>query len=136
MLVAVFFGALLLLTDLFAVRHGGWSERAAAGVSSGGAVATLFVAWPDSARWHHVEPGLLVVDVVIFAAFIAIMIRSNHFWPMWTTSFQLLSIASQLGPAMSRMSNALAFALDEQIWSWLILIQILGASHARFRRRA
>ena len=39
--------------------------------------------------YAHVEGGALLVDLAVLAAFVAVALRSDRFWPLWVAGLQL-----------------------------------------------
>jgi hypothetical protein len=123
-LIQFLFAVLLATTCGLAVRLGGGSERAGALIIVSGALLTFLMERAAPIRWHGVERNIFLIDVAMLIAFMVLTIASHRFWPIWTTAFQLLTVASHLGPLFRPVHNAMSFAFDEQVWSWVILVQL------------
>jgi hypothetical protein len=133
MLTAVIFLALLIGTFAYAFRAGGRHEKEAAVISICAALLSLFAAHHGGRLWHGSENGILVVDLLTLVGFGWIMFRSNNFWPIWVTAFQLLTVIAHIGPKFRHGWIAGPFAAEEECWSWVILLQIVLATRLRQR---
>lgn len=131
--MAIFFSFLLLLiaSSFYALSRGGSSERAVAAIMMVATTLTPLAAHTGSRVWHDSENGIFAVDCATLGAFVAVMLRSSRFWPIWTTAFQLLSVAAHLGPLFRAQDIAIPYALEEQVWGWIILIHLAIVTRMR-----
>lgn len=76
-------------TCYFAVRRGGGPERAVAALIC---LATLASALVPKHRWDTVIELLLVIDVAMLIALIAVAMFADRFWPLYFAAVQLLTV--------------------------------------------
>jgi hypothetical protein len=132
-MMQLIFLLLLATATVFALLRGGPSERAAALIVLIAAVVSPLEAHDGSRLWHGTEVGILAVDGATLAAFVTIMLLSTRFWPIWAAAFQLLTVVSHVGPVLRVHRIAIPFALEEELWSWIILVQLIFVTHLRSR---
>ena len=116
------FWALLLVTCGYALWRGRSDERIVAGVCLLATIATRFAISPLSKRYSSLEPGLLVIDALVLAAFVAIALRSPRFWPLWVAGLQLTSSLSHLMKAIDADLLPRAYGAAAALWSYPILL--------------
>ena len=122
-MIPILFGLIMVATCGYALCCGDRSAKAVAATVILGATLSMFVI-RDSGRWQESELGILAIDVAMLLIFGAVMLRSDRFWPIWTTAAQLLTVLAHLGPVFRRADIAVPFAVSEQIWAWFILAQL------------
>ena len=136
MIMRILFWALLLVTVAYALWRGRRDERIAATVCLMATVATRFAISPLSERYSEVEIGLLLIDGAVLAAFIAIALRSQRFWPLWVAGLQLTNGLAHLMKVVEFDLLPRAYAAAAMFWSYPILLIILVGtwrSHQRSR---
>jgi hypothetical protein len=101
------FLALLLASSAYALAKGGRPERIAATTLLCGALMSLSAARPLQLRFHHLERGILAIDLVILGIFLWLSLRTTRFWPMWIAALLsaevLIHIALLLVPGPYRL---------------------------------
>lgn len=130
------FWSILLLICLYAFWRGRKYERLAAGVCLAASIATHFVIGPVPHRYSGIEYGLFGIDLAVLAAFVAIALRSDRFWPLWTAGLQLTISMSHVLKAVDLHLMARAYAAAAVFWSYPILFIIALASWRQHRRGA
>ena len=134
MLPRYFFWAILLGAFAYALWRGRSDERIAAGVCVLASIATRFAISPLSERYTGVEIGLLMIDGAVLAAFVAIALRSNRFWPLWIAGLQLTSSLSHLMKVIEVDLLPRAYAAAAVFWSYPILLIIIVGTWRTHRR--
>lgn len=117
------FVALLWGTFFFAIVKGGRSERVAAIIILAGVQLSHLVILPRSMRYHGVEAGVLIVDIVTFFAMFVLGLTSRKFWPMWITGMQGVTLLAHLSSALPDVVP-IAYAAAVQLWSWPMLVTL------------
>jgi hypothetical protein len=128
------FLALLVLACGYALWRGGSDERVVAATCLLATVATRFAISPLSVRYTSVEDGLLMIDLIMLAAFVAIALRSSRFWPLWVAALQLTNSMAHLMKAIEWDLLPVAYRAAAIFWSYPILL-ILAIGTWRGRRR-
>lgn len=137
MLPLPFYYALLALCLCFALVRGGRPERIGAAILVVGSVISLTLVWSRPDRHRAIETGVLLIDVVCFAAFTILALRADRFWPIWVSSLAGLGILGHagrwyLGPDIGRG----AYNISLVIWSYPILAVIAIGTFNHQRRTA
>jgi hypothetical protein len=128
------FRILLTLVAMYALLRGNRDERTAALILVVGVIATHLVISPVSHRFAGVETPVMTVDIVVFAAFLWLALRSDRFWPLWIAGLQLTTI---LGHVLKVADNGLfsrAYGAALMFWGYPILL-ILAVGTWRGARR-
>lgn len=133
MVFAILYDSLLVATCLLAAFYGGWEERGGAFTVLVATLLTVFTAGPVEYRYDLVSPRLTLIDASALACFVAVMLQSRKFWPLWATAMQLISVFANFAPLLEVHRWSLAYAIAEQMWAWLILGLIASVS-VRVRR--
>ena len=134
--VNLVFVVLLTACCLYAWWHGGPPERIAAAIF---AIASLlshiaYVASPQ--RFHSLEVGILLVDIVAFLAFLALALRANRFWTLWVTGLHGVGIVGHLAMQLSPHILPYAYRFVLSAWSYPMLALIaIGTWQHRKRVR-
>lgn len=134
MLPPYLFWSILLLTFGYALWRGRSDERTAATVCVAASVATRFAISPLGDRYSDLESGLLLIDLAVLAAFVAIALRSQRFWPLWISGLQLTNSLSHLMKAVNFDLMPRAYAAAAIFWSYPILLIILAGTWRGHRR--
>ncbi len=121
------FAALLFACFFYALAKGGWPERIGSLVLIVGSFLTLAVGSSLQQRFASVETGILIVDVGVLFAFLALALITDRYWPLWTTALQLLVVLAHLArwadPEMFRHGYGFILA----VWSYMqLLVMALG----------
>ncbi len=117
-----FFLALLLLTCGYALWRGRSDERIVASICLLATIATRFAISPLSGRYSGLEHGLLIIDLLMLAAFVAIALRSQRFWPLWVAGLQLTNSMAHLMKAIELDLLPVAYRAAAVFWSYPILL--------------
>lgn len=129
-----FFLALLVLTCGYALWRGRSDERIVAATCLLATLATRFAISPLSTRYSNIEVGLLVIDLVMLAIFVAIALYSDRFWPLWVAGLQLTNSMAHLMKAIELDLLPVAYRAAAVFWSYPILI-VLAVGTWRTHRR-
>jgi|SRR3954454_2704944 hypothetical protein len=135
MLPKQFYWAFLLLVCGYAFWRGRADERVAATVALAATVATHFAISPDRIRYSGEETGVMLVDLITFAAFTLIALRSSRFWPLWVAGLQLTTTMAHLLKAVHVELLPKAYAAALVFWSYPILIILAVGTWRSHQRR-
>ena len=115
--VAIFFGTLFLICT-YALIRGGVPERVGAGIFIAATILTALAATSARPGFHTVEVGILVVDVAMFGAFLALALRSTRYWPLWMTGLQAVQVAGHAARLVDPTMIPWAYAVAQGFWSY------------------
>lgn len=130
----IIFGPLLLAVCIYAWWRGGNDERIVAATCLAGTAATLIAISPLHRRYAGVEEGLMLVDLAVLLAFVAVALRSKRFWPLWIAGLQLTTSIGHLLKGIDHELLPRAYGAALQFWSYPILL-ILAVGTYRSHRR-
>lgn len=128
------FWAILIATCGYALWRGRSDERTVAAVCLLASIATRFAISPLQVRYASLESGLLVIDLLVLAAFIWIAVTSERFWPLWVAGLQLTNSVSHLMKFVDIDLVPRAYGAAAALWSYPILL-ILAIGTWRSQRR-
>jgi hypothetical protein len=118
----------------YAILKGGPPERVCACIMIAGSMLSFAALPVASGRYNDLEVGVLIVDLVMCAAFVGLALCSERFWPMWISSMQLVAAMSHFTPLLVHNPLPWAYAVAIQFWSWPMLIMLAWGT-ARHRGR-
>jgi hypothetical protein len=130
-----FFRVLLALVALYAFMRGSRDERHVCVVLVLGVIATHLAWSPVRQRFAGLETDVMLVDMVVFAGFLWVALRSNRFWPLWIAGLQLTTILGHLMKAIDLGLFPRAYGGALMFWSYPILA-ILAIGTWRTHRRS
>ena len=117
-----FFGVTTLLGSCaIAWKWGGLDERLAAG---GFFVATIATNIAARSNFGHTEPGILLIDVVLFFGLLVLALRSDRFWPMWAAAFQLVGTMFHFASMAETEDLAWAYYVALIFWTYPVFIAL------------
>ena len=130
------FWSILLFTCGYALWRGRSDERTSAVVCLLATLATQLVIPPPSDRYSFVDVELVLIDLGVLAAFVAVALRSDRFWPLWIAGLQLTISISHLLKAIDQELLPRAYAAAAVLWSYpILLIIVIGTWRNHQRRR-
>jgi hypothetical protein len=132
---AVLFDILLVVACLYALVRGGAPERLVALMLVAAFYASIRVTAPYPYGFHHVEVGLFLVDLALFAALYLLSLFSTRFWPIWMTAMQGLSLLAHV-MALTPQPSAFGYQALEEFWAIPQLILLIVATYRHRRRLA
>lgn len=129
------FRMLLAFVALYAFLRGRRDERHVGVIFVLGVLATHLVISPLRQRFSGVETDVMIVDIVVFAGFLWVALRSERFWPLWIAGLQLTAILGHVVKAVDIHLFARAYAAALVFWAWPMLL-ILAVGTWRSARRS
>ena len=133
-----FFRLLLALVALYVLLRGRRDERRIGTILVSGVIATHLVISPLSNRFATVETHVMIVDIVVFAGFLWVALRSDRFWPLWIAGLQLTTIFGHILKALDSGLFFKAYAASMVFWGYpIVLILAVGTwrNHRRWLHR-
>lgn len=130
----ILYWTLLALTCGYALVRGGQYERLVAIVCILASFATVAVNSPLNHMYVHVEGSALLVDMAVLAAFVAVALRSDRFWPLWVAGLQLTTSVAHFLKAIDPNLIPQAYGLAVRFWSYPILVILFVGAWRSHRR--
>jgi hypothetical protein len=126
MLIGLLFWMLTLLGCGYAVAAGAKDGRWACALLIGASVLSIPAAHIGH-RWNQTEYAILVVDAVLLLGLIALMLKSDRFFPIWMAGFQLASVATHFSTIIVPGFTPGVYRGLESVWALPItLSMVLG----------
>jgi len=135
MLRQIIFNGLLLGSCGYAWFRGRTDERIVAAVCIIASFASLALISSFKTLYSNVEYGVLAVDILTLAAFTAVALRSERFWPLWISGLQLTTAITHLLRLIDPTLLPIAYSAAARMWSYPILL-ILAVATWRGQRRS
>ena len=129
------FRLLLVAVILFALLRGGRDERIVALLCLAGVIGTELLLPPPDQRFAGMELGVMAVDLVLLAGFIAVALRSARFWPLWVAGLQLTAAMGHLLKGIDTDLLPHAYGAALTFWSYPILLILAVGTWRHYRRR-
>lgn len=134
MLFQILIGGFLAASCAVSWKWGGLDEKLAA---AGFVVATVASNLANTSHYGHTETGVLVIDVMLLVGLMVIALRSDRFWPMWATAFQIVAVTVHIASLTETGDFAPAYAVGLIFWSYPVIIALMVGTwmEARYRSR-
>jgi hypothetical protein len=118
---------LLDLCWIFTTLRGGTPERLGSTILALGSAATVAALSTPATVYMSMESGVFLVDVMCSAAFLALALRSNRYWPLWIAGLQLIGTTAHAVKLVYPDVIPRAYAFVTVFWSYpMLLLIVLG----------
>lgn len=124
----------VLVTLGLLVWRGGRDEWVGFGILILGSLLTPIV--EVRSRWTTTEVATLIVDLLVALALVRLAMRSDRFWPLWASAFQIATVLAHGFHAVQSKIAPQIYYFAESLWAYPVLIAIAIGAAARPRRRA
>ncbi|HYI63350.1 MAG TPA: hypothetical protein VEW71_00540 [Allosphingosinicella sp.] len=123
----VVYNVLLASCWVYALRRGGAPERIGATSLAIFSFLTAATVSGSTTSYRSVETGILIVDLLCLAAFLALALRADRFWPLWVAALQIIGTAGHAVKFVDPDIIRRAYAFILVIWAYpMILLMIVG----------
>ncbi|MES2119866.1 MAG: hypothetical protein V4513_04750 [Pseudomonadota bacterium] len=129
-----FFRILLALVALYAMFCGRRDERVTGVILVLGVIATHYAWTPVDQRFAGLEFNVMLVDLIVFAGFVWVALRSDRFWPLWIAGLQLTTLLGHFLKLADAGLLSRAYGAALMFWGYPILL-ILAIGTWRGERR-
>ena len=127
--------ALLVACVIFVLWKGRVHERVIMGALLVGSVNTYVIYISRTGNWLDPNLAMLANEIVITLIILAIAHRSNQFWPLPISAFQLLALMSQVVSFFGQDLEAYAIGVTQGLWAYLQLIILIFVVLRNVRRK-
>jgi hypothetical protein len=94
MAIAVLIWMLLALCSIYAAIVGGQTGKIGAGLTIAATVVTWIFEY--TSPWSRTNIPVLMIDLVLMAAFYILALKSRVYWPIWAAGFHLITITGHV----------------------------------------
>ncbi len=108
----------------YAIVRGTRSEYFGAAIMVIGSLSSLAVGKLWGTPWIRTEVEIFAIDIVALLALISLTIKSDRFWPMWASAFQLLAVTIHAAVMMAPQIKPWAFATGAVFWAYPMLLAL------------
>jgi hypothetical protein len=133
MMAAYILSFIYLVTPLsscaYAIRCGGKSELIGAGIMIAGSFFTPIIGFV-SFKLHAHLVGAMLIDLAVLAALLTLALRSDKFWPLWTTAFQIIGVATHLAKFVDPAIVPRAYSIAQGFWAYPMLVALVIGARA------
>ncbi|MDH7639221.1 hypothetical protein [Sphingomonas oryzagri] len=129
-----YFDILIVIVSLFALFRGGPPERMCAIAFAVADLLTIAALPAQALRWHHEEPGVLVVDMALLAFLVWLSLRSSRWWPLVLAGMQLDTVVVHSVRLVAPDTLPIAYLNGTALWSYPMVL-LLAAGTWRHRCR-
>ncbi|MEH6792259.1 hypothetical protein [Parasphingorhabdus sp.] len=113
----------------YAILRGGRTEHIGAIIMIVGSLSSLAVGQLLGTPWRNVEEEIFVIDVIALCALICLTLKSDRFWPIWSTAFHLLAVTIHSAVMAAPQITPWAFATGAVFWAYPMLLALAIGSH-------
>ena len=95
-MLLIIYWVMTLCCCLYAAIAGGRAGRVSAALITFITIAGFYAALMAQRSWGHTVYPLLALDMLCLIAFLMIALRSDRWWPLWTTACALATVTTHL----------------------------------------
>ncbi|GAB5486497.1 MAG: hypothetical protein Pars2KO_00670 [Parasphingorhabdus sp.] len=129
-----FFLLVLAAVVIYAIYRGGTPERAVASVALLAVSLDPFVHSVTPVAYSKMDPGHLVIDVIVWGAFLWVALRANRFWPLCVVSLQTIALVAHIAKLMDVSIHPQAYFIMQVASSYPLLITLAIGTYCHQRR--
>ncbi len=135
MFFSVVLGVIFIATCGIAFRWGGFDERLTASAFIVNALITNAINLSEIGPYSHIQTPELFADLALFSVLFILALRSDRFWPMWATAFQLIIILVHTGSGFQTGNFAWAYYVALIFWSFPIMLALAAGTWLEAKQR-
>lgn len=122
----------LIGSSLIALKWGGLDERLAA---FGFVLAAIVTAVSNTSHYGQPEIGEMTIDFALLAGLVVLALRSDRFWPIWASAFQLVGTSVHLASMAESGDFAKAYANALVFWFYPVVLTLMIGTYLEARKR-
>lgn len=134
-LLQVIYNCCLAATCLVVWRRGHAPERGGAAILLIGSMATLLAVRTFGADYRAAQYTVLLVDALVLAGFLALVFKTDRYWPLWVSGFHLVGVATHLVILFYPAILPQAYRVVRGLWAYPIMAAIVLGALRREKKR-
>ena len=128
------FNVLLVTSCGYALVRGGTPERLGGACFLLAAALSAASVSPLAVRFHHLETGLFLADILVLGVFLSLSYLSERFWPLWISGLQLDEVGTHVVSWIAPDILPRAYSEAVTLWAYpMLIILVIGTRHHRIR---
>jgi hypothetical protein len=128
----VLYLAFLVATLAYALWKGGKDERTGAVTILLAALSSQVASETGLGRGGY-QIGVMVIDVAVFIAFVALAYRSKKFWPIWAAASQLVALLTHWAVVLDPSVVRTIYATAQPFWAFPVIAALALGTRAHQR---
>ena len=138
MILQLVYWTVLAASAAFVFWRGGTPEKAGVAIIGIGSVLSVIATSELEERFRSMEWGILLVDVAVLVALLAVALRSDRFWPLWAAGFHVIGVVTHVATLVDPDIVSYAYALAQGFWAYPMLAAVVIGTwnwHKRISRQ-
>lgn len=123
----------LALTCAVTAWRGATPEKLGAAIVLVGSIATVGAAHIPGLELCAAKIGILVVDLLVLAGFVALVLTTDRFWPLWACGFHLVGVATHIAMLVYPDILPQAYRVVQGLWAYPMMLAIALGTLCRTR---
>ncbi len=116
---------------VMAFRFGGRDEQWTAIACIAATLASRIV----NTNYSHMESTILLIDGAMLTGLLLLALKSDRYWPMYATAFQLVGLVVHIGSLTETGDFANAYAVGLIFWSYAVMAALMAGTWLEGRSR-
>jgi hypothetical protein len=124
----------LALSGFYIVWRGAAPERIGIGILVVGSILTVVAGETQGLAFTSFEAAVFAVDLAVLAAYVALALCADRYWPLWVAGLQAIGVATHAAELASSAVIPWAYSIGQALWGYPMLLAIvIGAARHRSR---
>jgi hypothetical protein len=128
--------ALFAACGLYVILKGGAPEKVGTLILAIGSILSVAAVSSPGGRFGAVEVGVFLVDVATLAAFLALALKAERYWPLCVAALQAIGTAGHAAKLLDPGVIRSAYAIVLSLWGYLMLLLLAIGTWNHQRRLA
>jgi hypothetical protein len=117
--------AALVVCCGYALGFGGTVERIGAVLMIAALALTSLAMNLFGSFYQNADLAIILIDVALLAALIALALFSNRSWPLWASAFHMVGTVTHMAILGNAVIAPIAYAHTLGLWYYLTLLSLL-----------
>lgn len=136
MVLAILYWSFVATVGVYILKNGAALECRIYLLITVASILSVLAAIAEELNFQRMDSGILAIDAVLLALLLLVALRTNRFWPLWTTGFHSVGVATHIAMATKPDVVPGAYALAQGFWAYPMLIAICLGVRTQRRKTA